>query len=355
MSHPTLAELGWTDQIETAFTPYAARGLEPARVVAEHRGGYLVRGEHDERLARARGRLRDHEIRGGMPAVGDWVAVCDAPQGLTAIEAVLPRRTKVSRKTPWLKAEEHVLVANVDTVFIAAGLDGDFNPRRLERYLVAVWDSGADPVVLLTKADVCEDPGLVFEAEAVAAGAPVLVASTVTGEGFDELRARLEPARTHALLGSSGVGKSSVVNRLAGRTVMPTGDLRRDNRGRHTTRHRQLVVLPGGALVVDTPGLRELQVWEGDVDEAFSDIAALAEQCRFNDCAHESEPGCAVRNALVSGDLSEERFASYRRLGRELRSIEARSSTRVQRELKRRWRARAREVRAERRYRQSSG
>ncbi|MFO7571405.1 MAG: ribosome small subunit-dependent GTPase A [Gaiellaceae bacterium] len=351
MSDESLADLGWTDQLEAAFTSYAERGLEPARVVAEHRGGYFVRGERDERLARARGRLRDDEVWGGMPAVGDWVAVCDAPQGLAAIEAVLPRRTKVSRKTPWLKAEEHVLVANVDMVFLVTGLDGDFNARRLERYLVAAWDSGADPVVVLTKVDVCDDPAVVVEAEAVAAGVPVVTASNVTGEGIEDVRAFLRPALTHALLGSSGAGKSSLVNRLAGRTLMPTGDLRRDNRGRHTTRHRQLLALPGGALLVDTPGLRELQVWEGDVDDAFSDIAELAARCRFNDCGHATEPGCAVREALASGELDEGRFASYRRLERELRAIEARSSTRVRRELKRRWRARAREVRAERRYR----
>ena len=351
MSDGALAVLGWTDRLEEAFTSYAERGLEPARVVAEHRGGYLVRGERDERLARARGRLRDDEIWGGMPAVGDWVAICDAPQGLAAIEAVLPRRTKVSRKTPWLKAVEHVLVANVDVVLLVTGLDGDFNARRLERYLVAAWDSGADPVIVLTKTDVCDDPLLVAEAEAVGAGVPVVSLSNVTGEGIDGVRAFLRPGATVALLGSSGAGKSSLANRLAGRTVMPIGDLRRDNRGRHTTRHRQLLVLPGGALLVDTPGLRELQVWEGDVDDAFADVAELAAQCRFNDCAHQTEPGCAVNEALDSGDLDPERFASYRRLQRELRAIEARSSKRVQRELKRRWRTRAREVRAERRYR----
>lgn len=350
MSTGTLAALGWTDELEAAFTPHFERGFEPARVVAEHRGGYLVRGERDERLARARGRLRDDEVWGGMPAVGDWVAVCDAPAGLAAIEAVLPRRTKVSRKTPWLKAEEHVLAANVDTVFLVTGLDGDFNPRRLERYLVAAWDSGADPVLVLTKLDLCAEPAKLVEAEGVAVGVPVVAVSNVTGEGLPELAAFLQPARTVVLLGSSGTGKSTLVNRLAGRTLMPVGELRNDGRGRHTTRHRQLHVLPGGALLLDTPGLRELQVWEGDVSSAFADIAELAARCRFNDCAHETEPGCAVQAALGSGELEAERYASYRKLERELRAIEARSSSRVRRELKRRWRQRAREARAERRY-----
>jgi ribosome biogenesis GTPase len=278
------------------------------------------------------------------------VAIVDAPGDRAAIEAVLPRRTKFSRKTPWLKAEEHILVANVDTVFLVAGLDQDFNPRRMERYLTAAWDSGADPVVVLTKLDVCDDLRKLDEAEAVAVGVPVLALSNVTGHGIDEVRALLRPARTFALLGSSGTGKSTLVNRLAGREVMATGGLRNDGRGRHTTRHRQLLVLPGGSIVVDTPGLRELQIWEGDVDSAFSDVAELAAECRFTDCAHETEPGCAVREALDEGTLSAERWSSYRRLQRELRSIEARSNVRVQRELKRRWRARARETRRARRY-----
>ena len=350
MSDGTLAVLGWSDELQAAFETHAERGFEPARVVAEHRGGYVVRGERDERLAHARGRLRDLELWGSMPAVGDWVAVCDAPGGRAAIEAVLPRKSKVSRKTPWLKAEEHVLAANVDTVLLVSGLDGDFNPRRLERYLTAAWDSGANPVLVLTKLDVLDDPGKIVEAEAIAIGLPVVAVSNVTGEGIDELHALLRPRQTFVLLGSSGVGKSTLVNRLAGRRLMPTGDLRRDGRGRHTTRHRQILVLPSGALLVDTPGLRELQVWEGDVDSAFADVAELAAQCKFNDCGHDTEPGCAVQEALETGLLDPDRYASYRRLQRELRSIEMRSSSRLRREAKQRWRARARESRRARRY-----
>lgn len=350
MPDGTLAALGWTDELEAAFITYAERGFEPARVVAEHRGGYSVRSKRGDRLAHARGRLRDDEIHGGMPAVGDWVAVCDATGDRFAIEALLPRRTKVSRKTPWLKAEEHVLVANVDTVLLVTGLDGDFNVRRLERYLVAAWDSGADPVVVLTKLDVCDDIEKVVEAEAIAVGVPVIAVSALTGEGVDDVRALLEPARTFVLLGSSGTGKSTLVNRLAGRALMEIGGLRNDGRGRHTTRHRQLLVLPGGAIVIDTPGLRELQVWEGDVSSAFSDIAEIASACRFNDCGHATEPGCAVREALDTGALDPGRWASYLKLQRELRATEARSSTRVRRELKRRWRQRARETRHARRY-----
>jgi ribosome biogenesis GTPase len=351
LSDGTLAALGWTDELEAAFTSYSERGFEPARVVAEHRGGYYVRAQRGDLLAHARGRLRDDEIWGGMPAVGDWVAVCDAPgDHHAAIEALLPRRTKVSRKTPWLKAEEHILVANVDMVFLVTGLDGDFNPRRLERYLTAAWDSGADPVVILTKLDLCDDFERIEEAESVALGVPVLAVSNVTGEGIEEVRALLKPARTFVLLGSSGTGKSTLVNRLAGRTLMPTGDLRNDGRGRHTTRHRQLLVLGAGAILIDTPGLREFQIWEGDIDSAFSDIAELAAQCRFNDCAHVTEPDCAVREALESGELDEGRWANYGKLQREMRAVEARSSRRIQRELKRRWKARARETRQARRY-----
>jgi ribosome biogenesis GTPase len=340
-----LAALGWTTELDEAFTTYAADGFWPARVVAEHRGGYAVRGERGDCLASVRARWRDqHEAVGGMPAVGDWVVAVDAPGERAAIESVLPRRTKVSRKTPWLKSEEHVLVANVDTVFLVSGLDGDFNVRRLERYLVAAWDSGADPVVVLTKLDLCDDPLKPLEAEAAAIGVPVVTVSSLTGEGLEELEPWLVPAKTVVLLGSSGVGKSTLINRLAGRELMPIGDLRRDGKGRHTTRHRQLLELRGGALLIDTPGLRELQVWEGDVDAAFADIAALAAQCRFNDCSHSVEPGCAVR-----AGVEPERLASYFKLQRELARTSARAGSRVHREMKRRWKERSREVKQMRR------
>jgi len=344
----TLAALGWTDELEAAFTTYAADGFEPARVVAEHRGGFAVRSECGDRLAHVRGRVREQELFGGMPTVGDWVVVVDAGERF-AIEAVLPRRTKVSRKTPWLKSEEHVLVANVDTVFLVSGLDADFNARRLERYLATAWDSGADPVVVLTKLDV-GDPALVLEAESVAIGVPVHAVSNVTGEGLGELDAYLAPGRTIVLLGSSGVGKSTLVNRLAGRELMPTGGLRNDGRGRHITRHRQLHALRGGALLIDTPGLRELQLWEGDLDRAFADVAELSTQCRFHDCAHNTEPGCAIRSALADGTLDPERWASYQKLEREMARLSGRRGHREHAELKRRWRERARETKQMKRH-----
>ena len=220
---PSLHELGWKNHFAQAFVAHTAPGVVPGRVALEHNHVYRVLTETGEYLAESTGRLKHSaEGRHELPAVGDWVAVCDAPGERFAIEALLPRRTKVSRKTPWLKAEEHILVANVDTVFLVAGLDQDFNPRRLERYLIAAWDSGADPVIVLTKLDVCDDFGKLAEAEEVAIGVPVLAVSNVTGEGIEGVRALLRPARTFVLLGSSGTGKSTLVNRLAGRELMPT-------------------------------------------------------------------------------------------------------------------------------------
>jgi ribosome biogenesis GTPase / thiamine phosphate phosphatase len=238
-----------------------------------------------------------------------------------------------------------VLAANVDVVFIVMGLDGDFNVRRLERYLTTAWNSGASPVVVLTKLDLGGDDELLLTAETTAMGVPVLAVSGVTGEGLESLEPELRPGRTAVLLGSSGVGKSTLINRLLGEERIATAGLRRDGRGRHTTRHRELFALPGGALIIDTPGLRELQLWDGDVDEAFADVVELAARCRFSDCAHESEPDCAVREGI-----DPERLKAYRKLQRELAAIEARRDRRLWAENKRRWRQRARESRRARRY-----
>ncbi|MBD0338289.1 MAG: ribosome small subunit-dependent GTPase A [Thermoleophilia bacterium] len=337
---PALAALGWTAELGEQFETYAADGLLPGRVVAEHRAGYVVRGDA-EVLARARGRLHDDAAVGGLlPAVGDWVARRDQ-----TIEVVLPRRTSISRQVAFRESDQQVLAANVDVVLIVAGLDGDFNVRRLERYLTTAWNSGASPVVVLTKLDLATDPDLLVAAEDVAMGVPVLAVSSITGEGVEALGAHLRAGQTAVLLGSSGAGKSTLVNRLLGEERLATAGLRRDGRGRHTTRHRELFALPDAALVIDTPGLRELQLWEGDLDDAFSDIVELAAGCRFRDCAHESEPGCAVREGI-----DPQRLRAYRKLQRELRSIEARANRRLHREQKQRWKQRARESRRARRY-----
>ena len=346
-----LDALGWDDRLEEAFGTYAAQGLIPARVAAEHRGAYVVRGDAGELRAGVRGRLRDGALlAGGLPAVGDWVAVLQQPGDRAVVEAVLPRRTAVVRKTAGLESDQQVLVANVDTLFLVSDLAHDLNARRLERYLALAYESGAEPVVVLTKLDLCDDPTAILTAEAVAIGVPVLAVSNVTGEGLDDVERHLSPGRTAALIGSSGVGKSTLINRLAGEELFAIGDVRRDGRGRHTTRHRELVVLPGGALLVDTPGLRELQLWDGDLDGAFGDVLAFAERCRFSDCAHDREPGCGIRAAIESGELEPARFASYRKLQRELAAIDARRDRRIGAERKRRWRQRARESRQARRH-----
>jgi len=346
-----LEALGWDDRFAEAFSTYATDDLEPARVVAEHRGGYVVRGASGDSLAVARGRLRDSALlSGGLPAVGDWVAIDGRAGGRAAIEAVLRRRTTITRKDAGFEADEQVLVANVDTLFLVSDLVRDLNPRRLERYLALAYESGAEPAVILTKLDLCDDRTAIVAAEAVAIAVPVFAVSSVTGEGIDQLAALLRPASTVALIGSSGVGKSTLINRLAGEDLFVTADVRRDGRGRHTTRHRELVALPGGALLVDTPGLRELQLWDGDLDGAFSDLVELAAGCRFSDCAHDREPGCAIRAAIDSGELDPARLASYRKLERELEAVEGRRDLRVWAERKRRWRQRARESRHARRY-----
>ncbi len=333
-----LARLGWTPAFEDQFAPHAADGLEPARVAVEHRDAYLLYTASGERPAELSGRLRHAAAhRDDLPAVGDWVAVTASDPAL--VQAVLPRRTKFSR----MAANDHgrtieqVVAANVDVVFLTAGLDGELNVRRLERYLTLGWESGAEPVVVLTKADLCDDvDGAVLELESVAVGVPVHPVSNLTGEGVEALAGYFAGDRTVAALGSSGVGKSSLVNRLAGEELMATGDLRADGRGRHTTTNRQLLVLPDGGLFLDTPGMRELRLWESEdgLAAAFDDLAAVAARCRFADCAHESEPGCAVRRAIAEGALDPERLTSWRKLQGELRHLALKQDARLRSEAR---------------------
>lgn len=334
-----LHDLGWDASWEDAFEPYARRQLIPARVAVRHHGPCELWAEQGPLGGLPSGRLTDEDL----PAVGDWVAARPLPGERKAlIEAVLPRRSAFTRKEAWRRTVEQVVAANVDTVFLMSSLDGDVNPRRLERYLVGAWESGAQPAIVLTKADLEPDPAAaVLDVEAISFGLPVHLVSAVSGQGLGELEQYLARGRTVALLGSSGVGKSTLVNHLAGRDLLVTREVRADGRGRHTTTHRELVLLPRGGLLLDTPGMRELQLWAGEesLDGAFEDIVALTSECRFSDCAHEHEPDCAVRHALADGSLPAGRWESYSKLQRELRSLEIRRSKRLQSEERRRRRA----------------
>ncbi len=339
-----LTALGWDDSLAEQFQRYARAGLRPGRVAVQHRGAYDVLTEEGELRCDVPGRLYEEASSpADLPAVGDWVAVAARPdERAGTVQAVLPRRTKFSRKTAWQASEEQVLAANVDVVFIVSSLNEDLNLRRLERYLTLAWESGARPVIVLTKADLADDvDAALAEVESVAFGAPAHAISSVTGDGLDALRAHLAPGVTVALLGSSGVGKSTLVNTLAGEELLETREIRDDGKGRHTTTRRELVQLPGGALVIDTPGMREVQLWIADegLEEAFSDVTELFEHCRFSDCRHESEPGCAVKEALANGTLSPERWESYLKLQRELAHLERRLDKRAQAEERKRWKA----------------
>jgi ribosome biogenesis GTPase / thiamine phosphate phosphatase len=336
-----LHELGWSSFFQQHVKPDDSR--LPARIIEEQRSSYRVACEAGELAADLAGNLRHAAVdRSALPAIGDWVLIEARQQEHRAtIREVLPRKSKFSRKAAGQETVEQIVAANIDTVFLVTSLNADLNLRRIERYLTTVWDSGAQPVILLNKSDVCDDPLTAVEAVSdVAIGVPVHVVSSITGNGVDQIRAYLQPGQTVALLGSSGVGKSTLTNRLLGNDVQKVREIREDDaHGRHTTTARRLFVLPDGGMLIDTPGMRELQLWDtGDgLSRTFDDIELLAGDCRFRDCSHTSEPGCAVQSALDSQKLSAERFESYLKLRRELNYLVRKQDVFARIEENRRW------------------
>jgi ribosome biogenesis GTPase len=347
--HDLLRHLGWGPPFEESFGPHAASGLTPGRVSVEHKGSYGVLTASAEIRAQTSGRLRyDAVSRADLPAVGDWVALEQTSGSEAVIHAVLERRSKFVRNVAGERVEEQVVAANVDVAFLLAPIDAPVNLRRLERYVTMAWGGGTDPVIVLTKADLSEDvDASVDSVGGVAIGLPIHPVDALTGAGVEPLLGYLDGDRTAALLGSSGVGKSTLVNALLGADRQATRDVRWDHKGRHTTTRRELIMVPGGGLLIDTPGMREIQLWDaGDgLADAFEDIAELAGACRFGDCNHDSEPGCAVRAALGRGDLDRGRWESYLKLQRELRYLETKRDARARTEQKRRHRQLSKSVR----------
>jgi ribosome biogenesis GTPase len=331
-----LALLGWDDWFEKRFAQFAHQGFAPARVVADFGAEYLLHdGEEALRAAAGRHLRNDGAL---LPAVGDWVALRHR-EPVGTIHGWVERKTAFSRKVPFEETKEQVLAANVDVAFLVASAQ-DVNARRIERYLTMAWQSGAAPMVVLTKSDIAESRDeLRLALEGVAMGTPVLVTSAVTGEGVEALAEQLRPARTGVLLGPSGTGKSSLISRMAGAEVMKTRTVHRSGEGRHMTSHRELIQLPGGGMIIDTPGLREAQLWKGEdaLENLFDDVEQIARLCRFNDCEHRSEPGCAIKAAIDAGELDGARLESYRKLQRELRAVAARSDARLRTEERRKW------------------
>jgi ribosome biogenesis GTPase / thiamine phosphate phosphatase len=346
---------GWSATLQEQFQTYAARGLAPARVIVQQRGLYGLATPTGEAAAQLSGRFAHAAEAGAYPVAGDWVAAAVRPEeGSATIHDLLPRRSAFVRKAAGSGGAQ-VVAANVDVAFLVASLNGDLNARRIERYLATAWESGASPVIVLTKADLCEDAvALRAEIEAVAIGVPVYVVSAVTGEGLPALSESMARGQTAALLGSSGVGKSTLVNALAGTHLMATQTIREDDaRGRHTTTHRQLVLLPNGRLLLDTPGMRELGLWDAEAGVAatFADIEVLVADCRFRDCAHATEPGCAVQAALADGRIDAGRWRGYVKLQREVARFARKDDPKQQAELRKVWVQRAKTYRAQKRRR----
>lgn len=333
-----LADYGWDGALAAAFEEFAGSGLVPARVVRQARDLSTLIARGGVRAGEVSGRFRHEAGRAAdFPVVGDWVAMEAVGDERGLIHAVLPRRGAFTRKAAGEAVEAQVAAANIDTVFLVSGLDGDFNLRRIERYLATAWSSGANPVVVLNKADLRADLGdIVAEVARVAPGVPIVAVKALAEGGLDGLEPYLLAKKTIAFLGSSGVGKSTMINRLLGEERFRTAEVSdaAAGRGRHTTTGRELVRLPGGALLIDTPGMREIGLWADDegLDRTFDEIEALAARCRFPDCGHEREPGCAVRAAVESGAVDPGRWQSYVKLRREMRFLELKKDEKARRQ-----------------------
>ncbi|MCC6743976.1 MAG: ribosome small subunit-dependent GTPase A [Acidobacteria bacterium] len=343
MTDVELELIGWRACFRDAISAHALQGNIPGRVVAQDRGVQRLVTQRGEIAASVAAGLRRNAMdRTALPAVGDWVAVQPAGDGWSIV-AVLPRETAFVRKAAGNRAEPQVVAANVDTVFLVTGLDGDFNIRRIERYVAVARASGARPVIVLNKADVCDDlEGVVASVRSRSGGAQTVAMSAREDDPVALLAPWLVAGETVALIGSSGVGKSTIANRLLGSEALKTGAVREhDQRGVHTTTRRELVVLPGGALLIDTPGMRELSVWsdEEGIRAAFDDVAEVASGCRFSDCRHEGEPGCAVVEAIADGRMDADRFANFRALEKEAAFLETRRDANAQLAQKRKWKA----------------
>ncbi len=334
-----MLQLGWNDDFSRHLEPYLSKNLAPARVISVYRKQLRVISHRGEHWARTGGRLmHSAENLGEFPAVGDWVAARIPENGEALVHTILPRKSAFIRKVAGENAAPHVLATNIDTVMIVMGLDGDFNVRRLERYLTLTWESRARPVIVLNKQDLATDlDAQVATIRQLAKDTEIRVISALNELDVANLRPLFGPGQTVALLGSSGVGKSTLVNRLAGSAISQVGTVRDDGRGRHTTTRHELLLLPGGGAIVDTPGLREVQMWDAatGLALAFDDIELLSQACRFTDCQHEAEPGCAVKAALDSGELQADRFEGWRSLHKELLRLEQPSQIRGRPETRR--------------------
>jgi ribosome biogenesis GTPase len=326
----TLDRYGWDAHFALHFEPLAAEGFRAGRVALEIKNHYRLLTAEGEVPARAAGKMF-HDAAGkvDMPVVGDWVAfrMNEGPEPLGRIQHNITRRTKFSRKIAGSTTAEQPVAANIDVVFIMSGLDDNFNLRRIERYLALAWESGAQPVILLNKEDLCPIKQLRHdETQAIAGAAPVLVLSALYRHGLEQLDEFLLPGRTAAMLGSSGVGKTTLLNSLFGREMGKVGEIGVAGKGTHTTRTRKLYQLPSGAMIIDTPGMREIQLWNVDegMADSFADIAAIGVECRFADCHHRDEPGCAVKSAVDGGRFDRDRYENYLRMRQEVRSLESR-------------------------------